>query len=169
MVDISYTLPASNTLDKLILQDLDASATTDDGQLGMIVTSTTGRRFKKVLMDASCVATSAGYPAYYMVGTTSNEVTSDYSDAQVSERLGATFAGVFCKDGLAAAGAVYVWIEIPCGQLVDANVSSNVGVSDGLKATDDGFFDISTSDSDRIVAVAMEAYAAAGTDILLIA
>lgn len=166
---MAYSVPDTSTLDvPILLTPLSAVSTTDNGETGKIVTSNTGRRFKKVVVDDSCVAATAGYPAYWMVGTTANEVTSDYSDAQNSEQTGAAFAGLFCGT-IAAATAQYAWIEIPSGGLaVDASVSTNVGVCDGLVAKADGFFDLATSFSDNVVAIAMEAASSNVADIVML-
>ena len=166
---MSYAVSASHTLDKMIIDALDVTGqTTDVGETGKIVTSTDGRKYKKCVVDASAVASGAGKPAYYMVGTTANEVTSDYSDAQVSEKLGATFAGVFTDD-VTGGKAEYVWVEIPNGAVTpDAYCATEVGVCDGLVATHDSSFSISTSDSDRVVAVAMEAASSNLADIVML-
>lgn len=50
----------------------------------------------------------------------------------------------------------------------DCSLAAEVGVCDGLIATDDSYFSISTSDSDRIVAVAMEAASSNLGDIVMI-
>lgn len=165
---MTYAVSATNTLDKPILDPLDVTAqTTDLGEVGKIVTSTDGRKYKKCLVDASAVVSKAGAPAYWMVGTTANEVTSDYSDAQVSEQLGATFAGLFTSV-ITGSVAEYVWIEVPNGAVTaDAGLGASVGVCDGLIATSDNLLVTSTSDSDRIVAVAMENVASEIGDIVM--
>lgn len=165
---MTYAVSDSSTLDKAILLDLDATSTAADGQEGTIVQSTDGRRYKKVVVDASAVANGAGYPAYYMVGTTANEVTSDYSDCSASaELVGAGFAGVFCA-AVTAGTATYQWIETPAGAVTaDASLSTEVGVCDALMAADDAYFQIADSDS-RVVAIAMEAAASNIGDIVMI-
>ena len=167
---MAYAVSATYTLDKPIIDALDVTAqTTDVGETGKIVTSSDGRKYKKVVVDASAVASTAGEPAYYMIGTTANEVTSDYSDAQVSEQLGATFAGVFCSV-ITGGAAEYVWIEVPNGAVTpDCSCATEVGVCDGLTAQSDSYFSISASDSDRVVAVAMEAATSNLADIVMIA
>lgn len=93
---MAYAVSALHTLDKPVLQDLDVVQSAQSGILGSERVSSDGRKYKYVVTDASCVASTGGEPAYVMIGTTANEVTSDYTDAQVSEQLGAAFAGVFC-------------------------------------------------------------------------
>jgi len=166
---MAYAVSAMHTLDAPILDALDVTGqTTDVGETGKIVTSTDGRKYKKCVVDASAVASGAGEPAYYMIGATANEVTSDYSDAQVSEQLGASFAGVFTA---AVTGGVveYVWIEVPNGAVTpDCSCATEVGVCDGLTAQNDSYFSISSSDSDRVVAIAMEAASSNLADIVMI-
>ena len=166
---MTYAVSTTRSLDKTILDALDVTAQTADvGETGRIVESLDGRKYKKVLVDASAIAAVAGAPAWVMIGTTANEVTSDYSDAQVSEKLGATFAGIFTSV-ITGGVAEYVWIEVPNGAVTaDAITAAEVGICDGLVATYDGQFSISSSDSDRIVAVAMEAYASGGSDIVML-
>uniref|UniRef100_A0A6M3IQX1 Uncharacterized protein n=1 Tax=viral metagenome TaxID=1070528 RepID=A0A6M3IQX1_9ZZZZ len=167
---MAYAVSAQHTLDKMILDALDVTGqTVDVGETGKIVTSTDGRKYKKCVVDASAVVSGAGEPAYYMVGTTANEVTSDYSDAQVSEQLGATFAGVFTAV-VTGGVAEYVWIEVPNGAVTpDCSCATEVGVCDGLTAQNDSYFSISASDSDRVVAVAMEAASSNLADIVMMA
>jgi hypothetical protein len=166
---MAYAVSATHTLDKPIIDDLDVTGQTDDvGEVGKIVTSSDGRKYKKCVVDASAVVSGAGEPAYYMVGTTANEVTSDYSDAQVSEQLGASFAGVFTAV-VTGGVAEYVWIEVPNGAVTpDCSCATEVGVCDGLTAQNDSYFSISASDSDNIVAVAMEAASSNLADIIMV-
>ena len=166
---MTYAVSATRTLDKPILDKLDVTAqTVDVGETGKIVESSDGRKYKKVVVDESAIAAVAGSPAWYMIGTTANEVTSDYSDATVNEQLGAAFAGVFTSV-ITGDIAEYVWIEVPNGAVTaDAITAAEVGICDGLVATNDASFSISSSDSDRIVAVAMEAYASGGSDIVML-
>lgn len=158
---MAYAVSASHTIDKPILQALDtAVGTTGAGyqsELGKIVTSSDGRKYKNVLLDASSALTIAGGPLYHMVGTTANEVTSDYSDTNASaELIGATFAGVACAASDAASSAC-IWMEIPNGAITaDASLSSEVTACAALMAADDLYFQIADSDA-RVVAIAMEA------------
>ena len=167
---MAYAVSATHTLDKPIIDALDVTGqTTDVGEVGKIVTSTDGRKYKKVVVDASAVASGAGKPAYYMIGTTANEVTSDYSDAQVSEKTGATFAGVFCST-ITGGVAEYVWIEIPNGAVTpDCAAAAEVGICDALVCASDSYFSVSTSFSDQIVAVALEAASNNLADIVMLA
>lgn len=165
---MAYDVSASNTLDKPILQALDAVSSTQSGELGTEVVSKDGRKYQYKVTDASCEASTGGEPAYNMIGTTANEVTSDYSDAQVSEQLGATFAGLFCGT-ITGGTAEYCWIEVPNGAVTpDASVAAEVGVCDGLTAQHDSYLSIHTSDSERCVAVAMEAASSNLADIVMI-
>lgn len=166
---MTYAVSTTRSLDKTIIDALDVTTqTTDVGETGKIVESLDGRKYKKVVVDASAIAAIAGSPAWVMIGTTANEVTSDYSDATVDEKKGAAFAGLFTS---VITGSVteYVWIEVPNGAVTaDAITAAEVGICDGLVATNDASFSISGSDSDRIVAVAMEAYASGGSDIVML-
>jgi len=166
---MAYAVSATHTLDGPILDALYCTAiTTDKGEVGKIVTSSDGRKYKKCVVDASAVVTGAGEPAYYMIGTTANEVTSDYSDAQVSEQLGATFAGVFTAV-VTGGVAEYVWIEVPNGAVTpDCSCATEVGVCDGLVAQTDSYFSIHATDSDRCIAVAMEAASSNLADIVML-
>lgn len=166
---MAYAVSATYTLDQPILDALDVTGqTTNVGEVGKIVTSTDGRKYKKCVVDASAVASTAGEPAYYMIGTTANEVTSDYSDAQVNEKLGAAFAGVFTAV-VTGSVAEYVWVEIPNGAVTsDCSCATEVGVCDGLIATSDSYFSISSSDSDHIVAIAMDTATSNLADIIMI-
>ena len=166
---MAYAVSKSNTLDHMILDALDVTAqTTDVGETGKIVTSTDGRKYKKCVVDVTCVASAAGEPAYYMIGTTANEVTSDYSTVAVAEQLGAAFAGVFTAV-VTGSAVEYVWIEVPNGAVTpDCSVATEVGVCDGLTAQNDSYFSISASDSDNIVAIAMEAASDNLADIVMI-
>jgi len=166
---MSYSVPSTLGLSGPILQDLDAVETSAKDTLGKeVVDTASGRKFKYVLVDASAVASGAGKPAYYMVGTTANEVTSDYSDAQVDEHTGATFAGVFC-DTITGGTAEYCWIEIPNGAITpDCYCAAEVGICDGLVCAHDSSFSVVTSFSDRVVAVAMEAASSNLADIIML-
>ena len=168
---MAYAVPATWKLDGIIIDALDVTAQTSDvGELGHEVTdTTTGRKFRKVVTDASCVASAAGEPAYWMVGTTANEVTSDYSDAQNSEIGGVTFAGVFCSV-ITGGAAEYVWIEVPNGAVTpDCSVAAEVGVCDALDAVSDSYFSIALlGASNQVVAVAMEAASSNLADIVMI-
>lgn len=167
---MAYAVSASHTLDKMIINDLDSTGVTaDDGQTGLIVQSKDGRKYKRVLLDASSALTIAGGPVYYMVGTTANEVTSDYSDSNAGAELkGATFAGVACVAS-DAASSEYIWIEIPSGAVTaDVSLSTEVTACAALMAADDLYFQIADSDS-RVVAVAMEADSSQIGDIVMLA
>jgi len=165
---MAYAVSDLITLDKPILSDLDTVSTTDNGETGKIVTSSDGRKYKKVVVDVSTVAASAGYPAWHMVGSTANEVTGDYSDSNAGAEVdGATFAGVFCG-AITAATVQYAWIELPNGSLTeDASVSTNVGICDALSAVNDYFFNICASD-EKPVAIAMAAASSNLADIIML-
>jgi len=166
---MAYAVSALHTLDKPTLQGLDVNSTTSSGEEGKIVQSTDGRKYKYCAIDASTsVVTTAGYPAWHMVGTTANEVTGDYSDTDTAaEVTGCTFAGVFCAAASAGA-ASYGWVELPNGALTaDASVCTNVGICDALTAVNDYFFNICASD-EKPVAVAMEAASSNLADIVML-
>lgn len=166
---MAYAVSASNTLDKTILNNLDSTGIdADDGQTGLIVTSSDGRKYKRCLLDASSALTIAGGPVYHMVGTTANEVTSDYSDTSAgAELVGNSFAGVACVAS-DAASSEYIWIEIPNGAVTaDASCSTEVTVCACLMAADDLYFQIADSDA-RVVAIAMEADTSQVADIIML-
>ncbi len=168
---MAYSVPATNTLNDTIFAALDQTAKTVQGSdsLGKeVISSPSGRKFRFVVTDASTVASTAGEPAYHMVGGTANEVTSDFSDAQNARQTGSAFAGVFTSV-ITGAAAEYVWIEVPNGVLVpSAFVAAEVGICDALVAMDDSTFSVAVSFSDNIVAVAMEAATSNRADIILI-
>ncbi len=166
---MAYAVSASHTLDKTVINDLDSTGVTaDDGQTGLIVESTDGRKYKRVLLDASSELTIAGGPLYHMLGTTANEVSSDFSDTiGVIELIGANFAGLACV-GTDAAATEYIWMEVPNGAIsADASCSSEVAACSCLMAKDDLYFQIADSDS-RVVAIAMEADASQIADIIML-
>ncbi len=166
---MAYAVSASHTLDKPVIHDLDSTGiTTDDGQTGLLVQSTDGRKYKRVLVDASSALTIAGGPVYHMVGTTANEITSDYTDTSGSaELIGNSFAGVACV-GTDAAATEYIWMEVPNGALTaDASCSTEVTVCAALMAADDLYFQIADSDA-LVVAIAMEADSSQVADIVML-
>ena len=166
---MAYAVSASHTIDKTIIHNLDSTGVTvDDGQTGLIVESSDGRKYKRVLLDASSELTIAGGPVYHMVGTTANEVTSDYSDSSGSaELIGNSFAGLACVAS-DAASSEYIWIEIPNGAVsADASCSTEVTICACLMAADDLYFQIADSDA-RVVAIAMEADTSQIADIIML-
>lgn len=167
---MAYAVPTTYIgLSNPVLQDLDVVQSALGDTLGKETLDTlSGRKFKYVVTDASCVASTGGEPAYYMVGTTANEVTSDYSDAQNSEQTGATFAGVFCGT-ITGGAAEYCWIEVPNGAITaDCSLATEVGICDGLVAAHDSYFSIAASFSEHVVAVAMEAASSNLGDIIML-
>ena len=166
---MAYAVSATHTLDGNILDDLDVTGqTTDVGEVGKIVTSTDGRKYKKVVTDVLCVTSGAGEPAYAMPGTTANEFTSDYSAANDSSATGVAFVGLFTSV-ITATTTQYVWIEVPNGAVsADSAVADEVGICDGLVAVNDSVFSVAVSFSAQIVAVAMEAASGNLADIVML-
>lgn len=167
---MAYAVSKQHTIKGLIIHDLDSTGiTTDDGQTGMIVVSNDGRKYKRVLLDVSSSLTIAGGPVYHMVGSTANEVTSDYDDSSGSAQVaGNTFAGVACVAS-DAASSEYIWIEMPNGALtVGASCSTEVTICAALMAADDLYFQIADSDA-LVVAIAMEADSSQVADIIMLA
>lgn len=164
---MAFTAAASNTLDKMILQDLTASSSTALHDLGYKTRATTGQEYTYVITNASTLAASAGYPAYFFINATNPwSVSSDYSDSAIDS---SGFAGAFCCAVTAAAAAHYVWIQTK-GVVPDAAVSTACAACDELVAIADYEFttQIAGEPSYRVVAVALEADTSAVADILLL-
>ena len=165
---MAYAVTATHKLDRPIIQALDASSSTAVHDVGYEVTGTDGKVYLYVLTDASTIVASAGYPAHWMTGTTTGEVTSDISDTGTR---GSAFAGVFCC-GIALADEAYCWIQTK-GFAADCSISTDVAASDKLCARTDYMFEaVGEGDgemgSSRIVAIAMEAVDGDTGDIVML-
>ncbi len=168
---MAYSVPASNTLDGMILQDLDVVATTQSGDiLGTEVTARNGRKFMYCVVHVGCVVTRlGGHPAYFIADTTGPMVTSDATEGTADD-AGLVFAGLFTA-AIVAATVQYVWIEVPNGAVTpDASVSTNVAVSSALAAigTADQYLDVMVNGtSTRVIAMALEADTDQVADIIM--
>ncbi len=164
---MAYAVVTSNKLDKQIVQDLDASSNVALMPLGFKVTATTGEEYVYVATNASTLAASAGYPAYFFVGaTTPWAVSSDYSDSAVDS---SGFAGVFCCQVLSAATAHYVFIQTK-GVAGDCAVPAATVACSELVAIADYEFTIKIAgeSSYEVVAVALEADTSQVGDIMIL-
>ena len=164
---MAYAVVDTYKLDKPILQGLDASADAAVHDLGFKVTATTGEEYVYVATNASTLAASAGYPAYFFIGaTTPWAVTSDYSDSSLDS---SGFAGVFCCAVTAAATAHYVWIQSK-GVAADCAVPAACAACDELVAVADYEFTIKVAgeSSYETVAVALEADTSRVADIMIL-
>jgi len=169
---MAYTVPATNLLNRPILQGLTATSAAAAHDLGYTVKSDDGREFVYCLTNASSVVTYAGYPAYWYPGGTAFHVTSDVDDAMdvdgTDGPIGAAFAGVFTCT--VAAAAVYHWVQT-AGNAPDASCSTNVTASDNLIAKTDSLFDAystAAESSSHVVATALEADTGGFADIMLL-
>lgn len=164
---MAYAVVNSNVLDKTIVQDLDASSSVALMPLGFRVVATTGEEYVYVATNASTIAASAGYPAYFYIdATTPFQVSADYSDSAVDS---SGFAGVFCCAVSSAATAHYIWIQKK-GIAGDCPVPAATVACSELVAIADYEFTIKIvgEASYEVVAVALEADADRVGDILLL-
>lgn len=164
---MAYAVVNSNVLDKQIVQDLDASSSTALMDLGFRATATTGEEYVYVATNASTLAASAGYPAYFFIGaTTPWAVSSDYSDSSLDS---SGFAGVFCCAVSSGATAHYVWVQNK-GVAADCPVPAACVACDELVAVADYEFTIKVAGeaSYETVAVALEADTSRVADIMIL-
>ena len=137
----TFAVPASHTLDKPILQNLDVVATSEGGdKLGKPVLSDDGGRFIYVHQQSSAVAAVAGAPAVWVDTTANYVVTSDVSDAggAVLGGTGRGMAGVFCAS--TSASNAYLWIKTR-GLTPGVRVGSGVAANAALEMSSTNLFE----------------------------
>jgi len=174
---MAYSVSATHLLDTAIVQDLDASSTSAKHELGTRVRATDGREYVYCQVPSTNVVVYAGYPAYWMSGST-YYVDEDISDCQEVDGTdgpaGNAFAGVFCC-AIAASHAVakdgcFVWIQTR-GYAPDASISTGVVAQEGLRGIANAYLDTystAAESSSHVIAYALETGTSGFGDIMLL-
>ena len=169
---MAYSVPATNQLDKPILQGLQQSAAAAVHTMGYKVASDDGREFQYVYMQSSDVAMYSARPMVWVDTTADYVVTPDCSDAATTMSAGGAggFAGVATMNNIDV-NAAYVWMQTK-GLVDSALVSAVVALNDALIAEAENVFDditpyhtSATSTHWRIVGHALTAAAAGVTSL----
>ena len=176
---MAYTVPEAHTIEHgVILLDLDASSSAMEHDLGYTVRTITGKEFVYVQVASANVVTYAGYPAYWMSGSSEYLTTSDADVAQENDGtdgpIGCTFAGVFTCAIAAVSGAggamCFAWIQTK-GEVPDASISTGVAAQEVLLAEADTYlntYSTASESSSYAIAYALEAGTSGFGDIMLL-
>jgi len=174
---MAFSVSATHLLDTALLQGLDASSLTAKHELGTRVRGKDGREYVYCQVPSTNVVCYAGYPAYWLSGST-YYVDEDISDCEETDGtdgpIGKSFAGVFCC-AIAASHAVakdgcFVWIQTK-GYVPDASLSTSVVAQESLIGAANAYLDTYSTAlqaSSHIIAHALEDDVAGFGDIMLL-